>query len=656
MISILLTLVATGTVVLAEPKVQDSGKHKKPSARTEPGTLTVELAIAVRRPSDLQFSPDGRRLAFSVSRPPKAGPPEREIWMLDVASHKLWRYAHSFKSDHTPRWSPGGKQLAFLSDRREQTQIYVMPTDGGEAEPLTEGKNAIKAFEWSPDGKQIAFLAPEPKTEAEEKKEKDKDDARVVDLTEKPTRLWVVDLASKKARQLTRGKWQVAGVKWAPQGNRLFVAATEHPESLVWRTRLCTIALADGAMREIHAPRGPISNLEIAPDGKALTYLAARGDGPVPHDLFFLSLDGAPPRNLTAGSLDRPIEGYSWQRDGRVLATVADGFRSRLFALTPKGKANPVAPMNINPVGRAVRSRSGQLAFVGQTATDPVEIYTLASAGRPERQTDFNGALRKVGLIQPEYYRYTSFDKEQIEAALYRPRLLPKGKPAPVVVLIHGGPTGRWADGVDSLCWPQLLAANGYAAFCPNVRGSTGYGWKFLVKNRADWGGGDFKDIMAGVDDLVHRGIADPKRLGIAGWSYGGYMSAWAITQTRRFKAAVVGAGMSDLASEFGTETLESAQYDHWFFGVPYEKGEGFLKRSPVTHLKNARTPTLILHGEKDPIDPLGQAQQLHRGLKHYGSTCEFVIYPRAGHGLQEEKHLLDLERRLLRWFDTHMK
>src|SRR5262249_53592260 len=152
-----------------------------------------------------------------------------------------------------------------------------------------------------PDGKQIAFLAPEPRTEAEEKKEKDKDDARVVDRDEKPTRLWVIDLASKKARQLTRGKRQVAEVRWAPQGDRLFVAAAEHPESLVWRTRLFTVALADGAMREIHAPGGPISNLEVAPDGKALTYLAARGDGPVPHDLFVLPLDGGSPRNLTAG-------------------------------------------------------------------------------------------------------------------------------------------------------------------------------------------------------------------------------------------------------------------------------------------------------------------------------------------------------------------
>ena len=191
---------------------------------------------------------------------------------------------------------------------------------------------------------------------------------------------------------------------------------------------------------------------------------------------------------------------------------------------------------------------------------------------------------------------------------------------------------------------------------CPNIRGSTGYGWSFLTSNRGDWGGSDFKDVMAGVDELIARGIADPARLGIAGWSYGGYMSAWAVTQTSRFKAAVVGAGMSDLASEFGTETLRSAQYDRWFYGVPHEKGEGFIKSSPITHLKNAKTPTLILHPENDLTDPLGQAQQLHRGLVHLGVECEFVIYPREGHGPQEEKHLLDIDRRLLQWFETHLK
>jgi dipeptidyl aminopeptidase/acylaminoacyl peptidase len=218
--------------------------------------------------------------------------------------------------------------------------------------------------------------------------------------------------------------------------------------------------------------------------------------------------------------------------------------------------------------------------------------------------------------------------------------------------LVHGGPTGRWVDGFEP--WGQLLAARGYAVFYPNVRGSTGYGQKFVEMNRADWGGGDFKDVMAGVDALVARGIADPNRLGIGGWSYGGYMAAWAVTQTTRFKAAVSGAPVIDMASEFGTEN--GSAYDEWFYGTPYEKLDGFIKSSPMTFVKNVKTPTLLLQGEDDLTDPIGQSQQFYRGLKRYNVETDLVLYPREPHGLREEKHLLDRMQRIVAWFDRYLK
>jgi dipeptidyl aminopeptidase/acylaminoacyl peptidase len=222
----------------------------------------------------------------------------------------------------------------------------------------------------------------------------------------------------------------------------------------------------------------------------------------------------------------------------------------------------------------------------------------------------------------------------------------------PLIALIHGGPTGNWEDVIEP--WGQLLAARGYAVFYPNIRGSTGYGEKFVEMNRGDWGGGDFKDVMWGIKDLEDRGIADPNRLGIGGWSYGGYMAEWAITQTPRFKAAVSGAGLANLISEFGTESDPS--YDEWFYGVPYEKPEGFLNSSPFLYLKNAKTPILILQGEADTVDPLGQSQELYRGLKRYGVETELVVYPREPHGIHEEKHLLDRLNRILAWYDKHLK
>jgi dipeptidyl aminopeptidase/acylaminoacyl peptidase len=199
-----------------------------------------------------------------------------------------------------------------------------------------------------------------------------------------------------------------------------------------------------------------------------------------------------------------------------------------------------------------------------------------------------------------------------------------------------------------------MLVSAGYVVLEPNVRGSTGYGYDFMVSNRADWGGDDFKDVMAAADYLVSSGLANPNRLGIAGWSYGGYMSEWAITQTDRFKAAVSGAGMADLATEYGTE--EHPSYDEWFYGLPYEKPEGFRKSSPINYVKNAKTPTLILQGDADTIDPLSQSQMLYRALKRYGVATELVVYPREGHGLKEEKHLVDRLNRIVAWFDKYLK
>jgi dipeptidyl aminopeptidase/acylaminoacyl peptidase len=216
---------------------------------------------------------------------------------------------------------------------------------------------------------------------------------------------------------------------------------------------------------------------------------------------------------------------------------------------------------------------------------------------------------------------------------------------------VHGGPTGAWTNRFDALT--QLLVTRGYSVLLPNIRGSIGYGEKFVEANRADWGGADFKDVMAGVDEMVRRNIADPNRLGICGWSYGGYMAEWAITQTDRFKAAVSGAGMADLATEFGTES--SPVYDEWFYGTPYENLVGFQKSSPITYIKNAKTPTLILQGDADTTDPISQSQMLYRGLKRYNVPAEFVVYPREPHGLREEKHLRDLYVRITAWFDKYL-
>ena len=622
--------------------------------------LTPEASLNLRTVADLQFSPNpsaslgasGGRLAFVVTEPAKGSGRLRHIWIYDRASGAARQFTFSAKSESAPRWSLDGKQLAFLSNRDEdQQQIFLMSMNGGEGRAITKGKRSVKAFEWSPDGKVIAFLAPDAKTEEEEKKEKDKDDAKVVDKDDKRARLWILNVATGETRALTKVNWNFDEVKWLPSGDRVVVKGTDHPESDQYTERIFSVQVADGAMKELVKPLGPFGEMRVAPDGKTISYVGPREDGPEPHDLMLLPVTARAARNLTGLSLDRPVEDYHWQKDGSVVLLAANGFSNLLVTYSADGARHDLAP-SPSPAGSMAVMGGGEIAFVSQEATRPQEVWLWDQKSSPKQITHLNDSWRQFTLSEPEFFKYKSFDGTVIEAALLKPQGYDGKSKLPLIALIHGGPTGRWSESIET--WGQLLVTHGYAVFYPNIRGSVGYGQKFVEANRGDWGGGDFKDVMAGVEDLVKRGVADPEKLGIGGWSYGGYMAEWAITQTNVFKAAVSGAGMANLISEFGTEDHPAG--DEWFYGVPWEQPEGFLNSSPFVHLKNAKTPTLVLQGDADPIDPLGQSQELYRGLKRYGVEAELVVYPREPHGFHEEKHLVDRLNRILAWYDKYLK
>jgi dipeptidyl aminopeptidase/acylaminoacyl peptidase len=612
--------------------------------------LTPEASLDLRSISDLQFSPDGARLAFVVTEPPKGTGRKHHIWIREKSSNAVRQFTYSEKSEGSPRWSPNGKQLAFLSDRGEEQQIYLMRVEGGEGIALTKGKRSISRFEWSPDGKQIAFLAPDAKSDQQEKKEKDKDDAHVADREDRRARLWIVDVATGDTKALTKPTWEVHELVWAAGGDHLIVKATDRPQSDEYTDRIYRVATSDGAAQQMLAPRGPFGELRMSPNGNTVSFVGSREDGPEPHDLQLLAINGRASRNLTGASLDRPVEDYHWQRDASLVVVAANGFGSLFVKYSPDGTKHDLAASPA-PTGSVALSPSGEVAYVSQNATNPQELWLWDQTNSPQQLSHLNDSWKQFRLSPPEIYKYKSFDGLEIEAALLRPQGTDRKAKLPLIVLIHGGPTGRWSDAIET--WGQLLVSHGYAVFYPNIRGSVGYGQKFVELNRGDWGGGDFKDVMAGVKDLVDRGIADPDRLGIGGWSYGGYMAEWAITQSNEFKAAVSGAGMANLISEFGMEDHPSG--DEWFYGVPWEKPEGFLNSSPFIHMKNAKTPTLVLQGDADTIDPLGQSQELYRGLKRYGVETELVVYPREPHGFHEEKHMVDRLNRILAWYDSHL-
>ncbi|MGE0042932.1 MAG: prolyl oligopeptidase family serine peptidase [Vicinamibacterales bacterium] len=614
------------------------------------GPLTPAQTLAVRTPSDPQVSPDGTRVALVVTEPPDGDEQPRQIWMLTVGTGEVRQLTFVAGGNQAPRWSPDGRTLAFLSGRRGPDQIYLLPMDGGDAMRLTDHGSRVRSFAWSPDSRAIAFIATEPPTAEERRKREDKDDARVVDQDDPHARAWVVDVASHETRRLTGEPWAISRVLWTPDGASLVVQGTRRPASEEETDEIARVAVADGRVTPVAAPRGPFGGVVVSPDGKTLAWIGARVDGPIGHDVYAQALDGPQARNLTAATLDRPVGGIEWTAGGRLLGIVQDGFTSRLSTVALDGRVEDLPAVPVQP--SAFSSAAGVLAFTGETATEAPELWLAAGGATAARVTHFNDAWARPPAVAPERFTYRSADGTAIEAALLVPPGRAAGARLPLVVLVHGGPTGRWSDRFEP--WGQLLVSRGYAVLYPNIRGSTGYGFDFLASNRADWGGGDFTDVMAGVDAVIARGVADPDRLGIGGWSYGGYMSEWAITQTDRFKAAVVGAGLSDLASEFGTEAGPS--YDEWFYGLPYERLDGFTRSSPVTFIKNAKTPTLILQGTDDTTDPQGQSDQLYRPLKRYGVEVTYVLYPREGHGLREEKHLLDRLDRIIRWYDAHLR
>ena len=607
--------------------------------------LSPERAVNFRRASDLHFSPDGSQFVCVVSE--LNGPAtESHLWLFQLGHGELHQFTFSQKSERLPRWAPDGSSVAFLSNRTGSLQVYVMPAGGGEAHPVTNSATAVSDFHWSPDGKQIAYLAAEPE------QGKDDNDVQIADSEQDLERLWVVDLASRKTRQMTRGAWRVDAFDW-PSSDQILATASDHPKAETWNDALYSISLKDAAITLLGKPNQPFEGLLLSPGRKQFSFLSTRTGGPIPHDLFLQSVSGGTARDVTS-AIDRAVIDAKWQNDSTIFVRAADGFHNRIFRIGSDGVAAAIElPHSVRAFDVA---SDGTLAFVGVGFNRLPELFIRHIDGAVEQVSHLQKEdWDRVRLANAEIFRFKSFDGTEIEAALMKPIGPFSTAKLPLVLLVHGGPASNFsADYFWFNAWPQLLAARGYQVLMVNPRGSVGYGENFVKANRADWGGGDFKDLMAALDSVIARGETDPNRLGIGGWSYGGEMTQWAITQTNRFKAAVTGGGVFDQNLEFETEG--SPADDEWYFGTPWEHPEVFARNSPATYIRNARTPTLILHGEDDHNNPVSQSRALYRALKHYGVESELVIYPGEGHLPRQEKHQIDMLERMLEWFDRYLK
>ena len=630
--------------------------------------------MQVKRISGVQASPDSKRVAYAVRQAVMDdGKSEylTHIYVTNEDGSNTIQLTDGGKSCDDPQWSADGQWIAFASKKPAKRNLWLISSTGKDAVQLTDVKTGVTSFKWSPESKQIAFTAMDGPSPAAEKAKKEKNDARVVDENIKMSRLHVVPFSSKgkqRAQVLTTGDYSVnaagrAGYDWSPDAKTIVFSHTRTSGADDWPS--ADISLVDLDTKKVR----PLVNsgaAEYAPfyssDGKWIAYVAS-DDPPTwagTGRIHLIAAAGGKPRALpeTFDGFGRYSELLGWSADGErvYLTEIKEGithvgvFTERDMRVMRSG-AGIASGIHLN----ASRTHIG---FSWETLSEAPEAhYCGVNDFKPFAVSSVNAKLPKCPVGKTEAVRWKSKDGLEIEGLLTYPAGYEEGKRYPLLLIVHGGPMGVFTQTYVASPGTYAVAAfsaRGYAVLRPNPRGSSGYGKKFRHANYGDWGGGDYQDVMTGVDHVVKMGVADEDRLGVMGWSYGGFMTSWIVTQTQRFKAASVGAGVTNLMSFTGTADIPSFLPDY-FGGEPWNKFDAYRAHSAMFHVKGVKTPTLIQHGERDERVPLSQGKEFYNALKRQGCTTKMVIYPRTPHGIEEPRLLVDCMERNLDWFDRYV-
>lgn len=638
-------------------------------------TWTPEMQLKVKAIGTPRVSPDGTRVAYTVTNEVISADKSEyvtQIWMANADGKESMQLTFADKSSTNPKWSPDGKWIAFTSTRKDnKNNLYFLRVAGGEAEMVTDLKGSIGNFDWSPDGRWIAYSMTDAKSDDEEKNDKGKNDFRWVDENIKLARLYTIPVQKNEAgkrepRKLTTENYSVSGFDWSPDGSKIVFSHVKDPRADFWPTSDISIYDITGARVT------PLANTSAAetspvfsPDGKWIAMSVS--DGPVrwaqSNRIHVMPSTGGTAKQMPLSHNGQPNI-IGWTPDSsKIMFTESKGTGTALYEATVDASSIREVDFQNAVISGVSMTQIGStygIGLVQQSASSPPEAYAgiFGNPGGLIRVSQANADIAKMPVGKTELVKWKSKDGREIEGLLTYPNNYAAGTKVPLILNIHGGPAGVFNQnfiggrGVYPLA---TMASRGYAILRPNPRGSTGYGTEFRRANFKDWGGKDYEDLMTGVDKVIEMGVADPNRLGVMGWSYGGYMTSTIVTKTNRFKAASAGAPVTNLMSFNGTADIPGFIPDY-FGGQSWEVPDVYIKHSAMFNIKGVTTPTLIQHGESDVRVPISQGYEFYNALKQQGVPTRMVVFPRQPHGIQEPKLQLAAMQSNLDWFEKYLK
>jgi dipeptidyl aminopeptidase/acylaminoacyl peptidase len=643
---------------------------------------TIDQSLEMHSVSSPRISPDGKHVVYEQSRTDwDANAFETDLWIADTATGEAHRLTSvGEESNNDADWSPDGRWIAFLSSRpaplakspKEKRQLYIIPADGGEAQQLTRMENGVDGYNWAPDSKRIAFTAEAPESKAMKDRQEYFGDYHVIHADYEMAHLWLVDLpvtdeagdtpAPAEPKQLTKeDSFTVQSFRFSPDGTRIAFSAQRDPDLISgFSSDIYTVTVGDGAVTKIVDTPGPDSNPHWSPDGTQIAYTTANGAKYfyyADQRIAVVPSSGGAPRMLTL-SFDEDPDLLEWSSDG-IYFSALQKTQSGLFLLDPKTSAIKKIEISGSSIaGQFSFSKDcKRIAYRGAGANRFGEIYASSvPLGAPKQITHAAEQLFDFNTARREVVQWKSGDGTIIEGILYKPADFDPKKKYPLLVVIHGGPTGIDTPVIspDRYYPIERFVAKGALILRPNYRGSAGYGEAFRSLNVRNLGVGDYADVISGVDSLIAQGFVDKDRVGSMGWSEGGYISAFITTSSDRFKAVSVGAGISDWATYYYNTDITpfAPQYLH---ATPADDAEIYKITSPISYIAKAKTPTLIQHGGADRRVPIANGFELRQALEDHGVPVKMVVYDGFGHPINKPKQQRAVMEENENWFDHYI-